>query len=77
MGRKRVARLMGDLGVAGVSRRKATRTTKRDRQRTWLNPISAPMRPIGCGWPTSRTVRPVFGDVVDDVAEARTCLECI
>ena len=32
VGRKRVARLMGELGVAGVSRRKATRTTKRDRQ---------------------------------------------
>ena len=30
IGRKRVARLMRELGLAGVSRRKATRTTRRD-----------------------------------------------
>ena len=31
MGRKRVARLLRELGLAGVSRRKGTRTTRRDR----------------------------------------------
>ena len=30
MGRKRVARLLRELGLAGVSRRKRTRTTRRD-----------------------------------------------
>ena len=48
LSRKRVARLMRELGIEGVSRRKGTRTTKRDRQarpaRTWLSAISAPMR---------------------------------
>ena len=27
--------------------------------------------------PTSPTVRPFLGDILDDVAEARACLECI
>ncbi len=32
LGAKRVARLMGELGLAGVSRRKGTRTTRRDQR---------------------------------------------
>ena len=31
VGRKRIARLLRELGLAGVSRRKGTRTTRRDR----------------------------------------------
>ena len=62
--RKRVARVMRQAGLAGVSRRKGPRTTRRDAQarparcRTWWSVSSTPTPRTGCGWLTSPTCRP-------------------
>ena len=61
VGCKRVARLMTQAGLAGVSRRKFVVTTVKDggRQRPiWLIVTSRRKRLTGCGWPTSPTSRP-------------------
>ena len=58
VGCKRVARLMTQAGLAGVSRRKFVVTTVKDGGRqapTWLNVTSRRKRLTGCGWPTSPT----------------------
>jgi transposase InsO family protein len=58
--RKRVARLMRNAGLVGVSRRKSTVTIVRDR--AVRHPISSTATSrrislIGCGWPISPTFR--------------------
>ncbi len=65
VGRKRVARLMRAAGLAGVSRRRGTRTaTRRDatrrpgRRRTWWSATSRPRSRTSSGWRTSPTSRP-------------------
>ena len=57
VGRKRVARLMLNAGLVGVSRRKSAVTTVRDgaaRRPISSTAISPRISPIGCGWPISR-----------------------
>ena len=64
IGRKRVARLMTQAGLAGVSRRRFVTTTVKDgagRRRTWWSATSRQKRLIGCGSPTSPTFRPGRG----------------
>ena len=60
--RKRVARVMREAGLCGVSRRKGPRTTRRDPEahlaRTSSSVASTPTARTGCGWPTSPTSRP-------------------
>ena len=59
--RKRIARLMRNAGLAGVSRRKGTVTTVRDgrvRRPISLTATSQPIGPICCGWLISRIFRP-------------------
>ena len=62
VGRKRVERLMKAAGIAGVSRRKAARTTVRDERlrpaSIWSTATSMPRSPTSSGWPTSPTCRP-------------------
>ena len=59
VGRKRVARIMRQKGIRGVSRRKWTTTTVRDASAqwppTWSNGTLRPTVPTDCGWPTSPT----------------------
>ena len=59
--RKRVARVMREAGLAGGSRRKGPRTTRRAprpaRRRTWSSVASRLMRRTGGGWPISPTSR--------------------
>ena len=64
--RKRVARLMRAMGLAGVSRRKGVRTTRRDPHArpapgSRRAVTSRPRPPTGCGWPTSPTCRYLGG----------------
>ena len=64
IGRKRVARLMTQAGLAGVSRRRFVTTTAKDGGRqapTWSSATSRRKRLIGCGSPTSPTFRPGRG----------------
>ena len=61
---KRVARLMTQAGLAGVSRRRFVTTTVKvvaGRRRTWSSATSRQKRLIGCGSPTSSTFRPRWG----------------
>ena len=61
VGCKRVARLMTQAGLAGVSRRKFVVTTVKDGGRQapdLFNVTSRRKRLTGCGWPTSPTSRP-------------------
>ena len=55
--RKRVARVMRQAGLAGVSWCKGPRTTRRDCEARpapdWISANSMPMLRTGCGWPTS------------------------
>src|SRR4051812_49700038 len=60
VGRKRVARLMSQSGLAGVTRRRFVTTTVRvtaARRRTWSNGNSPRQRRIGCGWQILPTFR--------------------
>jgi len=61
-GRKRVARLMANAGLDGVSRRQWATSTVRDRNARpaphLVERNFAPPRPIVCGSPISRTSRP-------------------
>ena len=63
--RKRVARVMRAAGLAGVSRRKGPRTTRRDpqaaRHRTSSSVASKPKPRTAYGWPTSPTWRLMRG----------------
>ena len=64
IGRKRVARLMTQAGLAGVSRRRFVTTTVKDGGRQAPDLVSATSRQkrlIGCGSPTSPTFRPGRG----------------
>jgi transposase len=58
---KRVARLMGELGITGKCGRRKIRTTWRDpgpnRPLTWWSGTSAPMNPMSCGWAISPIYR--------------------
>ena len=49
LGRKRVARLMREMGLAGISRRKGTPTTRLVQHRTSSSVDSKPMRPTLSG----------------------------
>ena len=59
VGRKRIARLTRRAGLRGISRRKGTRTTVRERvpgrRRFWSSATSPPTHPIGSGSRTSPT----------------------
>ncbi len=62
--RKRIARLMRESGLSGVSRRKRPTTTRRaaaplrrDRRRTLSTGSLRPRHRTGFGWPTSPTCR--------------------
>ncbi|HZJ29015.1 MAG TPA: IS3 family transposase [Solirubrobacterales bacterium] len=61
VGRKRVARLMRDLGIFGAGRRGGQRTTTRDPARAsapdLVDRAFARAEPTGCGSPTSSATR--------------------
>lgn len=61
VGRDRVARLMGELGIRGVvrgSKRRTTTPAQADARPTWSSATSALASPTACGSPTSPTWPP-------------------
>ena len=92
VGRKQVTTLMKRMGIEALYRKpRTTRRYPEHRvypyllrgmdvcqpNQVWAMDITYSANPTRSGRWTSRIVRPFLGDILDDVVEARACLECI